>query len=107
MITPKLMIEPSYWLEIGIKLEKVNNLNIFKFTDELQARSDELLEKSKSGLMTTEEKAELDGISELAQIFTYANSVLASESTWFPTPSEKSSQKEQNTSANIVTHLSL
>ncbi|MEH2132100.1 MAG: hypothetical protein V7K86_16035 [Nostoc sp.] len=103
MMTPKLMIEPSYWLETGIKLDKVNNLNLFKFTEDLQGRSDHLLERSKSGLITPEEKAELDGISELAQIFTYANSVLAAESTWFPTPSEKSSVKEQNTSANIVT----
>ncbi len=80
MMTPKLMIEPSYWLETGIKLEKVNNLNLFKFTDEMQARSDELLERSKSGLITPEEQAELDVISELAHIFTYANSVLAAES---------------------------
>lgn len=107
MTTPKLMIEPSYWLETGIKLEKVNNLKIFKFTDELQSRSDELLEKSKLGLITAEEKAELDGISELAQIFTYANSVLASESTWSPITSEKSLQKEQNTSANIATPQNL
>jgi hypothetical protein len=104
MMTPKLMIEPSYWLGTGIKLEKVNNLNVFKFTHELQARSDELLERSKAGLISPEEKAELDGISELAQIFTYANSVLAAESTWFPTTSEKSSEKEQITSVNIATH---
>lgn len=103
MMTPKLMIEPSHWLGTGIKLEKVNNLNLFKFTDELQARSDDLLERSKSGLITPEERAELDGISELAQIFTYANSVLAPESKWFPNPSEKSSLTEQNTSANIAT----
>lgn len=107
MMNPKLMIEPSYWLGTGIKLEKVNNLNFFKFTDELQARSDELLERSKSGLITAEEKAELDGISELAQIFTYANSVLAAESKWFPNPSEKSSLTEQNTSANIATPQNL
>lgn len=107
MMTPKLMIEPSYWLETGIKTEKVNNLNLFKFTDELQARSDELLERSKMGLITPEEKAELDGISELAQIFTYANSVLSAESKWFSTPSEKSSVKEQNLSVNIVTHQNL
>ena len=107
MMTPKLMIEPSYWLETGIKLDKVNNLNLFKFTEELQGRSDELLERSKAGLITPEEKAELDGLSELAQIFTYANSVLAAESTWFPTPPEKSSVKEQNISANIVTPQNL
>lgn len=107
MMTPKLMIEPSYWLSTGIKLEKVNNLQLFKFTDELQARSDELLERSKSGLITPEEKAELDGISELAQIFTYANSILAAEFKWFPTPSEKLLDKEQNPSVNIVTHQNL
>lgn len=101
------MVEPSYWLETGIKLEKVNNLILFKFTDELQARSDELLERSKAGLIALEEKAELDGISELAQIFTYANSVLAAESTWSPTPSEKSSVKEQNISVNIATPQNL
>lgn len=77
MMKSKLMVEPSYWLETGIKFERVNNLNLFKFTDELQARSDELIERSKSGLITPEEKAELDGISELAQIFTYTNSVSA------------------------------
>ncbi|KYC39205.1 hypothetical protein WA1_31145 [Scytonema hofmannii PCC 7110] len=93
-MTPKLMIEPSYWLGTGIKLEKIDNLNLFKFTDEMQARSDELLKRSKSGLIKPEEQAELDGISELAHIFTYANSILVAESKWFPTPSEKLSEED-------------
>jgi hypothetical protein len=107
MLKPKLMIEPSYWLGTGIKFEKVNGFNLFKFTDELQARSDELLERSKLGLLTPEEKAELDGISELAQIFTYANSVLAAESKWFPNPSENSLPNEPNTSVSIATPQNL
>lgn len=107
MMKPKLMIEPSYWLGTGITLETVNGFKLFKFTDELQARSDELLERSKSGLFTPDEKAELDGISELAQIFTYANSVLAAESKWSPTPSEKSLPNEPNTVVNIATPQNL
>ena len=87
MIKPKLMIEPSCWLATGIQLEKVDGLSLFKFTDELQARSDQLLEQSKTGILTSEERAELDGISELAQIFTYANSVLMAESRWSPVSS--------------------
>ncbi len=71
------MIEPSYWLEPGIWLEKVDELQLFKFTAELQARSDELLERSKQAVLSDAEQAELDGVSQLAQIFTYANSVLA------------------------------
>ena len=107
MMKPKLMIEPSCWLETGIKLEKVNGLNFFQFTDELQVRSDELLERSKAGTITSEEKAELDEISELAQIFTYANSVLAAESRWSPTPSKNSLPNEPPISASTATHRSL
>jgi hypothetical protein len=82
MINPKLMVEPSHWLETGIQVEKLNGVRLFKFTNALQVRSDELLEKSKSGNLTPEQQAELDGISELSQIFTYANSVLAAELRW-------------------------
>jgi hypothetical protein len=80
MMKPKLMIEPSFCLRSGVRLEQVGELQFFKFTDTLQARSDELLERNKVGKLTPEEQAELDGILELAQIFTYANSILASES---------------------------
>jgi hypothetical protein len=80
MMKPKLMIEPSSWLGSGVRLEQVGELRLFKFTDNLQARSDELLERNKIGNLTLEEQAELDGISELAQIFTHANSILASDS---------------------------
>ncbi len=107
MMKPKLMIEPSCWLENGIKIEKVNGLSFFHFTDKLQMRSDELLDRSKAGTITPEEKAELDGISELAQIFTYANSVLAAESKWSPTPSENSLPNEPPISASTATHRSL
>jgi hypothetical protein len=58
VITPVLMIEPSSWLRSGITIEKVDNINLAKFTDELHARLEELLEKRKAGLLTIEEETE-------------------------------------------------
>ncbi|BAU13245.1 hypothetical protein LEP3755_37840 [Leptolyngbya sp. NIES-3755] len=106
MLTPKLMIEPSYWLRQGVKLETINGLKVFKFTSELQTRSDELLDRKKLGLITSDEQAELDGISELAQIFTYANSVLMAESQWSPNPSANSLHNALDTAASTAAHQS-
>ncbi|OKH37709.1 hypothetical protein NIES2119_12785 [[Phormidium ambiguum] IAM M-71] len=72
MIT-KLMVQPSSWVESGIKISQVRNLNLFKFTDELQSRLDELVEKNKNRLLNSEEEAELTGILELDRIFTLIN----------------------------------
>ena len=58
-----MMIQPSSLLPNGIEIEQINNFNLFKFTDNLQARSDELLERSKVGLLTLDESVELAGIS--------------------------------------------
>jgi hypothetical protein len=41
------MVQPSFWVESGIKISKVRNLYLFKFADELQSRLEELLEKKK------------------------------------------------------------
>lgn len=98
------MINPSVWLEKGIQLEQVNGLRLFKFTSELQPHSDELLAQSKLRSLSPEEQAELDSISELSQIFTYANSVLAAESEWLPKPYEHSSPNEPISTANTAIH---
>ncbi|HEY9666893.1 MAG TPA: hypothetical protein V6C91_08810 [Coleofasciculaceae cyanobacterium] len=79
MIT-QVMVQPSSWVESGIKISKVRNLNLFKFTDELQFRLDELSEKKKAGLITLEEEAELAGILELDRIFTLLNARIIAES---------------------------
>lgn len=79
MIT-QVMVQPSSWVESGIKISKVRNLNLFKFTDELQFRLDELSEKRKAGLITLEEEAELAGILELDRIFTLLNARIIAES---------------------------
>jgi hypothetical protein len=79
MIT-KTMVQPSSWIESGIKISKVRNLNLFKFTNEVQSRLDELLEKNKAGMLTSEEEAELTGILELDRIFTLLNARIIAES---------------------------
>jgi hypothetical protein len=79
MIT-KIMVQPSSWIESGIKISKVRNLNLFKFTNEVQSRLDELLEKNKAGMLTSEEEAELTGILEVDRIFTLLNARIIAES---------------------------
>jgi CBS domain containing-hemolysin-like protein len=79
MIT-KTMVQPSSWIESGIKISKVKNLNLFKFTNELQARLDELSEKTKAGMLNPEEEAELTGILELDRILTLLNARIIAES---------------------------
>jgi hypothetical protein len=70
------MIEPTQWLSNGIMLDVVNGKKVFKFTQALQQRSDELRDRAKAGILTVEEQAEFEGISELAEIFIYANVAL-------------------------------
>jgi hypothetical protein len=76
----QLMVQPSSWVDSGIKISKVRNLNLFKFTDELQSRLEELSENKKAGILTSEEEAELTGILELDRIFTLLNAKIIAES---------------------------
>lgn len=78
-MTLQIMIQPSSLLPNGIEIERVNNFNLFKFTEELQARSDELLERNKVGLLTQDEIAELAGISDLSRIFTLINAMVIAQ----------------------------
>ena len=78
-MTAQMMIQPSSLLPDGIEIQQVNNFKLFKFTEDLQARSDELLERNKAGLLTPEEAAELAGISELSRIFTLINAMIIAQ----------------------------
>jgi hypothetical protein len=78
MVT-QIMVQPSSWVESGIKLSKVRDLNLFKFTDELQTRLDNLSERKKSEELAEEEEAELAGILELDRIFTLLNARIIAE----------------------------
>ena len=77
-MTAQMMIQPSSLLPNGIEIRQVNNFNLFKFTNDLQSRSDELLERNKVGLLTSE-AAELAGISELSRIFTLINAMVVAK----------------------------
>jgi hypothetical protein len=72
MVT-ELMVQPSSWVETGITVETVRGLKLFKFTDELQERLEELVELYKQDRLTGEQEAELKGLTELDRIFTLLN----------------------------------
>jgi len=74
-----VVIRPSSWLTTGIRVEHINGMNRFKFTDELGNRMAELLEKKKADALTPEEDAELEAIGELDMIFTYINAITAAQ----------------------------
>ncbi len=79
MIT-QTMVQPSFWIEVGIQIQKVRGLNLFKFNDDLQARLEVLIDRQKANLLTTEETSELAGITELDRIFTLMNARIIAES---------------------------
>lgn len=62
-----------------IRLEKVGNWNLFKFSESLQLRMENLLEQKKADQITSDEIAELDAIGELDRIFTHINAMLAAQ----------------------------
>ncbi|MDF5707217.1 MAG: hypothetical protein PUP90_05925 [Nostoc sp. S4] len=77
-MTPAV-VKPSSWLENGILVTKVNNLNFFKLTEELQARMQELVDRKQTNSLTPEQAAELEAIGELIVIITYMNGMIANE----------------------------
>ncbi|MBD2363859.1 hypothetical protein H6G36_22180 [Anabaena minutissima FACHB-250] len=83
-MTTQLMVQPSSLISSGIKMSEFGDIYLFKFTDELQSRFEELLEKKKADALTPEEEAEYIGISELERIFTLINAQLAAKSKWCP-----------------------
>ncbi len=60
-----------------IQLEKVGVWNLFKFSEHLQLRMENLLEKKKAEQLTIDEIVELDAIGELDRILTRVNALLA------------------------------
>jgi hypothetical protein len=79
MIT-QTMVQPSFWIEVGIQIQKVRGLNLFKFNDDLQARLEVLIDRQKANILTIEETTELAGITELDRIFTLMNARIIAES---------------------------
>lgn len=107
MATPQLMIQPSFLTRSGLQIRHADDAILFKFTDGLHSRLEELLEKSKGGLLTEDEAAELTGIQELDRIFTLINSKLAVQFKWSQSKLEALSENEQESDVNIATPLNL
>jgi hypothetical protein len=62
-----------------ICIEKVDGWKLFKFSESLQQRMEQLLEKKKADQLMAEEVAELDAIGELDRIFTHINAMMAAQ----------------------------
>jgi hypothetical protein len=62
-----------------ICIEKVDGWKLFKFSESLQQRMEQLLEKKKVDQLMAEEVAELDAIGELDRIFTHINAMMAAQ----------------------------
>ena len=73
------LLKPSSLLADGLRIEQINGLRLFKFTEYSQERMETLLTLRKERELTPEETAELEGLSELDRIFTYINAQLAAQ----------------------------
>jgi hypothetical protein len=73
------LLKPSTFLPTGLKIQQINNLTLFKFTDNLSDRLQELLDRKKSDLLTPSETLELEAIGELDDIFSYINATIAAQ----------------------------
>lgn len=73
-----VIIKPSSLLST-IRVEKVDKFHLFKFNDELQVRMEELLERKKADLLTSQEVIELEAIGKLDRIFTHINAMLVAQ----------------------------
>lgn len=91
----------------GLQIRQRDEVILFKFTEDLHFRLESLLEKSKAGLLTENEVAELEGIKELDRIFTSINSKLAAQLKWSLSQLESLSNNERETAVNTATPLNL
>ena len=57
------LIKPSSLLPKGMRIQQINHLTLFKFTDELGDRLQTLLDKKKADALTATENLELEAIS--------------------------------------------
>lgn len=78
------LLKPSTFIPNGIQVEQTNNLTLFKFTEELGARLQDLLDRKKANLLSAEESIELATIGELDEIFSYINAVIAAKANVYP-----------------------
>jgi hypothetical protein len=75
---PSTLAKPSSLIH-DIRTEKVNDWMLFKFSDSLQLRMEELLEKNKLEKLMQGKISELEAIGELDGIFAHINAMIAAQ----------------------------
>ena len=73
------LLRPSSILPEGICIQKADSLMLFKFTEKLGDRLQELLDKKKADTLEPDEILELETIGELDNIFRYINAVMVAQ----------------------------
>jgi hypothetical protein len=72
----QVAISPASLLDEGVRVEEVDGLRLFRFTEGFQDRLDTLLEGNETDALTDEERLELQSLGELDRFFTYLNARL-------------------------------
>jgi hypothetical protein len=72
----QVAISPASLLDEGVRVEEVDGLRLFRFTEAFQARLETLLTGNETNALTDEERRELNSLDELDRFFTYLNARL-------------------------------
>ena len=73
-------LKPSSLLPKGMRIQQINHLTLFKFTDELGDHLQTLIDKKKADTLTATENLELEAIAELDEILRCVNGAIAMKS---------------------------
>lgn len=76
----QLMIQHSFFIDAGVQIKPVRGLFLFKFSEDLQERLENLNAKQQESELTLDEVVVLTGIFELDRIFTMLNAKIIAES---------------------------
>ena len=101
MITQS-MVQPSSLIPVGMNIVPLGNVFLFRLTDGLQDRLENLLDQKKADTLTNEQIAELEGITELSRIFTLINAQIAEKASWCPLKPENLSENAPEVSVNTA-----
>ena len=75
----QVAISPNSLLDESICVEDVGGLRLFKLTETLQSKLEELLRRNELNSLSIEESQELNNLSELERFFTYLNARLLAQ----------------------------
>ena len=96
------MVQPSSLIPVGMNIVPLGNVFLFHLTDDLQDRLENLLNRKKADALTTEQIAELEGVTELSRIFTLINAQIAEKAAWCPLQPENLSANVPEVSVNTA-----